>query len=105
WSHLVPARLLEEQIGLAALIWIGFTLLVLAIILGIAYFADVNASVWDPAATQAPRWFALFIGVYLANTILPLHITHGQTRREFSIQATVFIILFAAALATLITIG
>jgi hypothetical protein len=52
-----------------------------------------------------PRWFALFIGVYLANTILPLHITHGQTRREFSIQAVVFIVLFAAALAVLITLG
>src|SRR5690606_17303862 len=35
---------------------------------------------------------------------LPLHVTHGQTRREFMGQAAIFVPTFAAALALMVTV-
>lgn len=101
---LIPWRLFEELFGLAFLTWIGFTITVLGITLGIAAFGEVTGSVWGPAS-QVPRWFAFFIGLHLAMDIAPLYIAHGQTRREFAKRAVIFMAMFAAATGVLITAG
>jgi len=94
----------EELFALAFLTWIGFTITVLGITLAIAALGEVTQSVWDPA-TQVPRWFAFFIGLQVAHDIMPLHIAHGQTRRDFAKRALVFMLMFAAATGALVTLG
>ena len=45
------------------------------------------------------------MGGYLTHDVLELHLTHGQTRREFALMATVFVVVFAAFVALLMTVG
>ncbi len=103
-SSAVPWKMFEDLFGLAFLTWIGFTITVLVITFAIAALGEVTQSVWDPAS-QVPRWFAFFIGLHLAMDIMPLHIAHGQTRRDFARRAFVFLVMFAAATAALVTLG
>jgi hypothetical protein len=61
---------------------------------------------WDgDYAAAAPPWYALFIGVYVMNDVLPMYVAQGVTRREFSIQAVIFALIYAAVVATLMTVG
>jgi len=103
-TWIVPRRLLDDQIGLALLLWAGFVVVIAGIIAGIAIFDTVTGSVWEPVSPLV-GWYALYIGIYLARDVLPLHVMYGQTRRECAIQGAVFIVIFAAALAVLITVG
>ena len=98
-----PKRLLEEHIGLALLVWAGYATFVLLLILGVAAVREIEISGWDQAA-EAVRWYALFIGVHIGWSVLPLHVTHGQTRREFLAQAAMFVPIFAAVVSLLVTV-
>lgn len=105
---LLPAplrRLLEVQLVFTLMVWGLFVLVALGIILALARWDEVTSSIWQNASTGAARWYALVIGAYVGYTVLPLHITHGQTRREFSRQLTGFIALFAATASLLIVVG
>jgi hypothetical protein len=102
WTY--PRRMLEELLGLTLLVWGGFVVVIAGIIIGIDIFDTISGSVWEPA-TQVTRWFAMAIGVYVGHKLLPRYVTHGQTRRDFAIQAAIFIVVFAAALAVLIVAG
>lgn len=99
------ARLLEAQVGTALVVWCGFVVFVGAVTLAIAYWTDISTSVWQQAGIQAAGWYALAIGIHLGYEVMPLHITHGQTRREFGVQAGKFMLAFSAALAALNTAG
>ena len=90
--------------GLAVLTWIGFTLTVLGITFAIAALGDVTQSIWDPAS-QVARWFVFAMGVHVAYGVMPLHIAHGQTRRDFAKRAVIFMLMFAGATAVLMTAG
>src|SRR5690606_4181048 len=105
-GHTLPAfprQLLEDHVGLALLVWAGFTAFVLVVILTVAYVREIDVSFWD-RAIEVVRWYALFIGVHIGWSVLPLHVTHGQTRREFMGQAAIFVPTFAAALALMVTV-
>jgi hypothetical protein len=84
--------------------WVAFVVVVAAITAGIAIFGDVTRSVWDPAASFL-RWLAFGYGLYLTNRLLPMYVAHGRARREFMIQATLFIVVTGAVLAALIAFG
>lgn len=101
---LVPRRLLRDHLEFALLVWAGFVVFVLAVILTVAYFRDIEVSGWD-RAIEVVRWFGLGIGAYVGYSVLPLHVTHGQTRREFAQQAVVFGLIFTLVLAALVTVG
>jgi hypothetical protein len=96
--------LLKAHLALAVLSWVGFMVTVFAITFVVARWTDIAVSAWEQAA-RLPLWFAFGIGSHLGYTMLPLHITHGLTRRGFAMQALVFVIVFAAALAAMITAG
>lgn len=98
-----PRRLVDEQVGLALMLWPGFVALVFAIVLTVAYFTSIEFSGWDRAA-EFIRLYGFFIGVYVGWSILPLHITHGQTRQEFAGQVVAFVAVFAAAIALMIVL-
>jgi hypothetical protein len=86
-------------------LWLPFLVLVAAFtILFDRLVTDVTASAWE-MASHVPRWFAAGMGVYLSAVYLPLYIAHGQTRRQFAVQAPVFVLVFVIVLALLMTSG
>lgn len=95
---------LTDILWLTLMVWAGFLVVVAGIAVGIAVFDTVTRSVWEPAA-QLAGWYAIFIGGYLSHDVLALHVTHGQTRREFAQHATIFIVVFAAVIGVLMTLG
>lgn len=104
WTNRLPRLLLEEFLGLTVLAWAGFVVTIAGIIIGINIFDEITQSIWD-FATQAPGWYALAIGFYLAHGKLPLYVSFGQTRREFALRGGVFIAIFVAVLAALMVVG
>jgi hypothetical protein len=104
-SWAIARRMIESYLSLSALIWLGMLVVVTAIIVGIAYWDTVRRSIWDDAVNTAPQWWAAIIAGYAAFQFLPATISHGGTRREFGIQATMFSIIFAAGLAVMVAIG
>lgn len=98
----VPTYLIKEQLELALLLWIGVTIVVGIVIEVVSFSREIEISGWDQA-TQIARWYVLFIGVHVGGSVLPLHVTHGQTRRDFMRQATIFVAVFAAGVSVLVT--
>jgi len=103
-SWAIARHRLRLDTAAVVVLWIPFTLVVAAIYVLVGLYGNLSTSVWEQA-TQAPRWFAGGLGVYLTAVYLPLYITHGQTRRQFATQMPAFVVVLAALLAALITIG
>ncbi|GAA3441701.1 hypothetical protein [Planomonospora venezuelensis] len=99
-----PSRLLAANLVFAAMVWAAFYAVVTLVTVGIAVFGTLDKSAWE-AATQLPRWFALFVGVALIREFFPLYIAHGQTRRQFGAQAAVTVALYAPFLSALLVAG
>lgn len=98
-----PRQLLQEQVTFALLVWAGLLVAGTVVLFIVASFTDITVSVWD-SARQAAQWFAFFIGVYVGWQRMPLHITHGRTRREFMAQLLTFLPLYAAALSAMVVV-
>lgn len=96
-------RIKEDVLG-SLLVWGLFAAIVVVIGAGIAMLGTITSSVWEQAS-QLPRWYAGAVGVYFTAVYLPLYVAHGQTRREFARQIPPVIVLFAAVLALLMTVG
>ncbi len=99
-----PSRLLAANVYVSLWLWGVLLGLVTVVVAGVAIFGDVTESAWEKGA-QAPRWYALFVGVALVNEFLPMYVAHGQTRRQFGAQAAVTVALFAPFLSALIVLG
>lgn len=84
-------------------LWALFLAVVAVITLVVGFFVDIEKSAWGYAA-QLPPWFLFGLGVYASAVYLPLHITHGHTRKEFLAQALVWVMLLAPAAAALMTL-
>jgi hypothetical protein len=101
-----PFSLIAGSIRYVVIFWlIGYVVAVVGAPLAIDYWGEVTSSIWQHTAFMVPRWFALAFAIYIGYMQLPLWVTHGQTRREFSVQAVTFILAFSATLAALITAG
>jgi hypothetical protein len=97
-------RLLAAQGFLLVTSWAGYVVLYCGIVVTVAAVGTVGGSIWE-GASQLPRWFALAIGIYLTGTYLRLAVAHGLTRREFMIQTSAFIVVYATMFSALLTIG
>jgi hypothetical protein len=97
-------RLFDEQSRFVLLVWLSFAVVVAAFIVGISFVRPITRSIWEPASRLAP-WYAFFIGIYLGNNALPLHVAYSRTRRECAREGAAFIALFGAVLAVLICAG
>lgn len=100
----VARRLAGDHVAFAALLAVLGLLLAGAVTGGLALAGRTPGSVWEPA-TQLARWFAAGVGATIAYTQLPLHVTHGVTRRTFAGQAALSGAALVAALAALVTAG
>jgi hypothetical protein len=100
----LPRLLLEDQLGLAVLSWLGLVLFSMAVVTVVSSFRDIVISGWEVATGIVP-WYAAFIGGYVLHTVLPLHIAHGRTRRDFAIEAVIFGGVFTTVVALLVTLG
>lgn len=103
-SRSYPWRMFEELLGLTVLIWVGFMVVLGALVTAIAIFSDVEISVMSEAdGVVAP--YVGFIGGYMMYSLLPMYVANGTTRREFARHAAMFAPVFALAVALLMQIG
>lgn len=100
-----PSKLFGDQFALAALTAVGLFFVIALITLGIDRFETLDMSVWSEAASQVPRFFVLFIGIHIAMSVLPLHVAHGRTRRDFAIEGAIFAVCYSAGVALLVVAG
>lgn len=99
------ARILfVDHLIFLVIVWAVVMVLAGLVATGIAVFGTVTSSVLDQSGSIL-RWLALGYGTHLTYTLLPTHIAHGRTRREFFTQSTVFIVGAAVVLAGLMTLG
>jgi hypothetical protein len=94
--------LVEDNLGLAVLVWVGYLVTVLGIGAGIALFDDVDGSIWEEASGLV-SWYVAFFGGYVLYSALPLYVAHGRTRRDTAIEVLIFGVVFAAGIALLTT--
>ncbi|MBE1487296.1 hypothetical protein [Plantactinospora soyae] len=99
-----PSRLLAANLYVALWLWGALVTIVALIVVGVAIFGEVTSSAWEKGSL-APRWYALFVGVGLITTFLPMYVAHGQTRRRFAVHAGITVSLMAPAVAAMITLG
>jgi hypothetical protein len=92
------------SLAMVVILWLGFFLVVEVVTAGFAIFRPIDGSLWEPM-TQLPRWLAFGAGYQLTGVYLRIHVAHGQTRRGFMRQASVYLVAFAALLATLTMLG
>lgn len=97
--------LLTAHVSFGFILWLPLMLLSALIVTGIGIWGEVDRSIWHYLATQAPRWFALGVGVDAINTYLRLNLAHGRTRRDFLRQLWPYLPGVAAGLAVLVTAG
>lgn len=102
WSF--PTEMTMGLIAFTALIWLGYVIIITIATLSIDRWSSLEHSIWAQAR-QLAQWFLLFMGVHVGSELLPQHITHGKTRRDFFIESGIAIILLAAATSVLMLIG
>lgn len=100
----VPRPLLKDFLGFTLLAWAGTVVAVLALTLGLAYFSDVPGSIWGYLSGAVRVYLAIIAG-YLVFQFLPLYVTHGQTRRDFAIEALIVLLAQAGLATVLITVS
>lgn len=101
---LFPKRALIDQTAFAAMIWAGFTLFMFSLTFAVSFFREIEVSGWNIAG-QPARWFAFVIGIYIGWSALPLHVTHGGTRKGFMIRTLGFFLVYTAALTAMFTLS
>lgn len=95
-----PRLIIGDHVALAALLWLGFMVTVIGVAVGTAYFNEVTESVLGYASTFVP-WYVAFMSGYIVYQYVPLSIAHGRIRRDCAVEAVVFMVVFAAAVALL----
>lgn len=99
-----PRLILTDHLVLLLMVWAVAIVIVMLSVIVISRFREITVSGWDVASGAAP-WYVAFIGGYLLHTVLPIHIAHGRTRRDFAIEALIFGAVFVTVAAVLITLG
>ena len=99
-----PRPLVEDQLMLAGMIWVGFVITVLAVIFGIDRWSQIQMSIWEQASKAIP-WYVAFMSGYVMYQVIPMYVAHGKTRRDATIEWGIFAGLFAVLAAVLSTIG
>ncbi|MGH2549036.1 MAG: hypothetical protein ACRDHN_06580, partial [Thermomicrobiales bacterium] len=102
WSF--PKRMCEDLIAFSTLIWLGFMIVFGAFVIGLDRWGTVNNSYWESFSQFIP-WFTLFIGVHIGSTLFPISIAHGKTRRDFSIETAIFLLVYSTVISVFILIG
>jgi hypothetical protein len=91
------------------ILWCAYFLVVVGTTLVVAPYDGASSwssrSVWDMATLLPLAGIAFAVGLSLTGFYLRVHVAHGQTRRRFMSQATLYLVVLAAALAALTTLG
>ncbi|MGW5359724.1 hypothetical protein [Actinopolymorpha pittospori] len=96
--------LLTDHLPFVTLAGVVFFVLAMVLALGIGVFRTVEVSVWDQAFSVI-RWCVLGYGWYLTGRLLPTYVAHGLTRRAFSAEGGIYLVVASAALALVTTLG
>lgn len=90
----LPVRQFGEQLIFLLMCMAGWAALIMVITFGVSLFRPIEISGWA-LASQPIRWFALAIACYIGYSVFPLHVLHGQTRRDFLIRLAVYVPVYA----------
>lgn len=92
------------SMAFAVVVWLAVVVLTVIIAAVITSYKEVTGSIWEPL-TQLPRWFAFGTGIWLTGVYLRVHVAHGQTRRDFMRQGSVYIVAISVLVAVLTTLS
>jgi hypothetical protein len=96
--------LLTTHLPFLLICWAVLVALAGLVLTAVAIFGTVRISTIDVGG-QILRWLALGYGAHLTFTVLPIYLAHGQTRREFLLQAPVYQFVATGVLAGCTTIA
>lgn len=99
-----PRPLIQDHIEFALLLWGVLLAVSYAITGGIAYFSDVDTSVWEQSSNAA-MWYMAVICGWVCYTVVPMFIANGKTRRDTGIEAAIFTALLTVAVSLMVTAG
>jgi len=99
-----PAKMSSDLVIFTALIWLGFVIIINGAAIAINHWGTLEDSIWEEAR-QLAQWFLLFMGVHIGSELLPQHVTHGKTRRDFFIESGITVAILSAATAVMMTLG
>lgn len=97
---LFPRRVFSEQAIFAAMMWVAIVVGVFVLTFGVSLFRPIVTSGWEITGNVIV-WLSFAIAIYLGWNVLPLHVTHGGTRRGYFVQMAAFVPLYGALLAVL----
>ncbi len=97
-------RMLGDYSIFAAMVAAAALVAVMLITVFVSFFRPIEKSGWD-LAQQLGNWFALGIAAHVGAREFWLYVTHGQTRRNFFGEASIFVAIFAAVLALFYALG
>ncbi|SMQ72851.1 hypothetical protein SAMN06295905_2140 [Devosia lucknowensis] len=103
FPHL-PLRMIGDYAIFAAMVAGGAVASIMLITVVVSFFRPIEASGWD-IAQQLGNWFALGIAAHVGAREFWLYVTHGQTRRNFFGEASIFVAIFALVLAVFYSVG
>lgn len=99
-----PKLILEDQIALALMLWVGLVLSVAVAAFGIDRFNEVTFSVWD-VISSISSWYVAFFCGYLIYQTFPMFVAHGRSRRDSLIEGLIFTVIFGFVIALLMLVG
>jgi len=99
-----PWIIASGQIALTLLYAVGFAVAVAAVVISIAWRADVTGSIWEASANVVP-WYPAFMAGYTFYQVVPMLIANGKTRRDASLDAAQVIGAQTVVIALLLTLG
>lgn len=84
----------------------GIMLTVYAVIITVVVaVGDTDVSIWATSGGSAPKYFLLAVGVMLTTVFLPTYLGNGVTRRDFTLGASLYIVVVAAVYAVIMALG
>jgi hypothetical protein len=103
FPHL-PKRMIVDYSVFAAIV-VGPALVgVMALTLIVSFFRPIEASGWD-LSQQLANWFVFGTLVHVGTREFWLYVTHGQTRRNFFGEVSIFLVAFACVMAIFYAAG
>lgn len=100
----VPRRMIFDYSAFAAIVVGPALVAVMVLTLVVSFWRPIEASGWD-LSQQLANWFVLGTMAHVGTREFWLYVTHGQTRRNFFGEVSIFLVVFALVIALFYAVG